>query len=114
MNYLGTPQKYYRIDQMNSSTSPNELISIFQNASIGAAVITHFLAGYVNQTHILTCDTEHLNGYSLPRTISLAHNLLKRHILTKRSHKTVSEWADLCFELCIVDVLPLDFHKLNF
>ena len=36
--FLKNFSKYCRIDQMNSSTLPNELISIFQNASIGTVV----------------------------------------------------------------------------
>ena len=39
VNFLGTPdQKCCGIDQMNSSTLPYELISIYKNDFIGAAV----------------------------------------------------------------------------
>ena len=45
-------------------------------------VYAHFLAQYLNKTHILTCIFKHLNRNKVPRAKVLTQNVLKRQILT--------------------------------
>ena len=45
-------------------------------------VETHFLAKYLNETHILTCILKHLDSHKVPCAKILIQNVLKRQILT--------------------------------